>query len=358
MEKIKDTKRCKTCGTPIFLKKEYQWRSNGTFGPGQTHHNYFIKYEEFNNLFYSIEERFGVSIGKIVAEAEKESAARYVDEILSGLKGKIIRNGFLMRMALNRVTKSARILGDGDIQITELIYKKRMKATFKNVFYPPFMAGELAGAFQSMCRVPTNVKWEKIEEEIIATAWALEKEPELAKYVASSVKSILPGDIIYERCQGCGVPKQITDNFEWNLQAGIITNKKTGERWLISATISLGMIFGALERELGKEIPRIIMEIEKEYTKKIFLSQGLKGTEKDYRSLFDPKDFGIKGWGNPIEVTKKGKNLRVHIDNPFNEILLAGRIAGMYEVIEKTEAKVQWTPSTEGYTIVTVTVKN
>ena len=122
--------------------------------------------------------------------------------------------------------------------------------------------------------------------------------------------------------------------------------------------MALNTIFAAFERELGPEIPQMIMEIEKEYTKKNFSSLNLNGTEEDYRILFNPQDFGIKGWGNPVEVKKENTELRVRIDNPFNASLLAGKIGGYYEAIEKIEAKVQWMPNTEGYTIITVSPKN
>lgn len=116
-------------------------------------------------------------------------------------------------------------------------------------------------------------------------------------------------------------------------------------------------ILTAIERQLGKEISVMAMEIEKEYSRENFPAGDLQGSEEDYKNLFIPFFFGLRGWGNAVEVKKEDKKLKVRIDNPFNEIILAGVIGGIYEAIERIEAQVQWTPNTQGYTVVTVSPK-
>jgi hypothetical protein len=60
----------------------------------------------------------------------------------------------------------------------------------------------------------------------------------------------------------------------------------------------------------------------------------------------------VFGQVNPVEVTKEGVLLTVRVDNPFCEPLIAGRIAGLYQAVEKVETNVIWSPGTNGYTVV------
>ena len=43
--------------------------------------------------------------------------------------------------------------------------------------------------------------------------------------------------------------------------------------------------------------------------------------------------------GNPVEVEETGKQLKVKVENPFNDALMAGRIAGYYEAVEKVKSR-------------------
>ncbi len=55
-----------------------------------------------------------------------------------------------------------------------------------------------------------------------------------------------------------------------------------------------------------------------------------------------------------VTVDEEGR-LRVRVENPFSEELLAGRILGIYRALWADPARVEWTPDTEGYTVIEAT---
>jgi hypothetical protein len=76
----------------------------------------------------------------------------------------------------------------------------------------------------------------------------------------------------------------------------------------------------------------------------------LPNTVREYQMLLD--QMRVKGLGNPVEVRKEGDVLTVRIDDPFCEPILAGKVAGYYQVLERTPVQVTWTPADEGYTVI------
>ena len=365
LNKIKDTKRCKICGAPLLITREdkWGWRKNGTFVSAGERPNILISLDNLTAIFNELEEKLGKPIKKIISETKKQSTKRYVDGVISGFKGLLVRNRFLGEKAFEKMIRTGRAVGYGDIWIEKLEWGKILTMCVRGAYFLPELAGDVGGVTQSLWRKPVRINLEEkngIGKIMVESALA---EEEVAKHLYPSPVLVLPGNITYEICPGCKIPKMVSETFEWDWPKGYLIHRKTGKRWVLLGRHGFNSLLQTLERELGVGLSKLILDIEKKCVKsemcakKEFVTADLKGTQEDYQKLFNPQYFGLCGWGNPIEVEKREKVLGVKINNPFNDVILAGMIAGIYETIEGMDSEVQWAPNTQGYFTVTVSPK-
>jgi hypothetical protein len=62
----------------------------------------------------------------------------------------------------------------------------------------------------------------------------------------------------------------------------------------------------------------------------------------------------LRGQGNPVNYEYGYEGLAVTVDNPYNEHLLAGQMAALFEIAEGKEAEVAWSshePSSVVFTV-------
>jgi len=339
-----------------------------------------IGVEELDNLYKGIEKKIGLPIDRLIIatkiaitfqfiEVEFPDAVRRMLRLLGRVikRSKSLKN-LMIKIALKRERGLLDFLGWGVVENIKM-ENSGISAELINPAILPLMIGGTSGSMQYIFGHPSaEANWEEKEGVAKISMKFLKKESKLAKYVhrplTYSETNLLPGEADYHYCLKCGVSMEIAEFFRWEPEKASFYQKKTGKRYMSMSTFNFNDIFKMLEGELGKEIPKIIVDLEKEYIKKNFqdikteanLERGeLKGEEEDYRALLNI--ISIKGFGIAVEIKKQGKDLKVRINNPGNEAYLAGIISGMYEAIEKTETQVQWLPSTEGYTIITVSPK-
>lgn len=356
--KKNEERRCKSCGAFLYVSQNNKWKTNGTILSSGGQRLIFFQNGFLNNIFQEIEKRINASIGRIIFEAKRQSTKDYIDDALSGWKSVLMKNRFLFKKGIQEITKNGKMAGYGHIWLKECVWKKHAIIVVNEPYNITFLAGDVGGAIQGLMGMPVDIKWERRNGKFNIRANTLLSAREISEYRFPAEKPTVPGNIVYNICPECGIPKEVTENFEWDWEKGLIFNTRTKKRWIImGSTMPFDMILGALEKELGNEIPQMVAEIQKEYAKNNFHTFSFGNTEDNYQTIFNPIEFGVRGWGNPVEIKKEGKNLKAKIDNPFSEPVLAGIVAGIYEKKENIEADVQWTPNVEGYTIITVTPK-
>lgn len=369
MIKAEELEKCESCGMPKVGSKKIHWYPNGIIRPP---HAKGLRYvvldtEEFENLYSELGRRMGVSLDFLVRSAKEIITAFFLDYVLS-FSQKII-------LVIGRNIKSLRekMFEKASAPITDIFWGvfegtefegDKVKITVRNPVYLPLLIGGMAGTFQYLfgCN-STGVDYDYNKEEKLlrVTIWPEKRKLEVKKHIPKPVSiseiKLLPGNIPYKYCSQCGALQDISGDFAYNSEEGSIIEKGTNKRFLIMTAHCHNAILTAIEGQLGKEISVMAMEVEKDYNRSNFPVENLTGTEEDYKNLFIPFFFGLRGWGNAVKVEKEGKKLKVRIDNPFNETMLAGVVGGIYEAIEKIEAQVQWIPNVDGYTVITVSPK-
>lgn len=357
--------KCKFCEMEFITKRGYVWYPNGTWGKKGGLFLVFIGKEELLNIFKEIERQLGRPIDKLITLAKRIVTINVVDEeFLGRFMRFLVRlrlvNGNMLKNTLNKKLTSS--IGWGVCDEAKLNYKEK-KASFKFRNYPSIalIEGAIGGIVQYMFRLESVKITSQKKDGILETKIEpKDKESELAKYIQNpapaSKLEFLPGNINYNLCPNCKVPKEFSDRYKWDMSGGKIIHKNTKKDYLLFTRYAIEAIFNLLIKELGDDIKDIILNAEKKYIKENLIFSSNNNTE-DYRETLNVKEFGLKGWGNFVAVKKENNNLVVHVDNPFNEIIIGGLILGCYEAIENKEGNIKWKKEKENSVIFKVLPK-
>ena len=113
---------------------------------------------------------------------------------------------------------------------------------------------------------------------------------------------------------------------------------------------ALDAIFEELEKELGENIPEVVIEAQRRFLKAGFSSsQEVRGVE-DFRH-----ELALRGVGNLKEFEADKNGLRVRIENPCLYLMLVGLIQGLFELAFGREGDVGWKLADDGDLTVEVT---
>ena len=360
-------KKCEKCGVPLGLHTlpfaKFTWWDNGTYGikGGKApHYQFFNEVEDALAVIEGIGEKMGFPVERIFFGTMVQAVLDAFIHMFNWRYSFFLKLGFVRKkIASDYFCPFAKLDGYGIFEVVNYRPKQGVIVKIRNPFHSDMAVAMVGAYFKVVEKVPSvEIEKEVVNGAILARVKASLKEFKFLEYFPYRQPKILPGNIKYERCSRCGVPLEFSNEFEWDLKKGSIRSKITGKRIIPMCRAGFYRVLDALREEIGEDISQVAMELEKEYRRKQLLSSNLKlkGREKDYMNLLRP--FTWRGMGNPVRVEKQDRVLKVKIENPYNDFLSAGFVGGLYEAIEKREARVQWTPSFEsGYSLVTVKPK-
>lgn len=355
-----EIKRCKKCDTPLAFGRYIVWTGGGTILAERAPNLrlFFIEVDELLNLLAYLSELLGVPIDNILIESERPIGRELVESSFPAYVARFTRSipdifhrMFFAKAAFRQVAGYARAMGYGSATMIEYEGKKRSMLRVRNPHCLPLIIGDCTGAFQVMLGVNTTATWKK---ENGTTLIEFRKTDEKPYNVPINRSGFIPGEVDFERCQGCGVPLPVSDNFEWDMLNGIITNRRTAYREAFLSVEGINAIFSEMEKELGDEVPLMMAQRQAELMRDRMSKRNLE-EEGGIWGLFE--ELKLRGMGNPVEVEEAGKQLKVKVENPFNDALVAGRIAGYYEAVEKVKSRMTWVSSEEGYLVIGIEPK-
>ena len=350
-------KRCGECGGPVYTRIFRQWNSDGTV-TGRLSSGIRICHIEAGEVCAMVEgvsARIGYPIDRIVVEGERKASRNITNETLSpgyGLLGLVGRSWGGSPVSLKITLAISRSVGFGSPEVLKYIRGRELKLRVENPFCVPIVVGDLWGAFEALHRITADVSWEETPGAVTIDMVKVRDEmvEEHPDRLALQKMATLPGDVGFDRCPRCGIPREVTGSIEWDLDAGVVKNRKTGRREVTVMVEAVNAVISELSAELGDEIPGMVQQVEQEYIADMMKASRLQNTMSEYEALLE--ELRVMGMGNPVEVEKEGERLEVRVNNPFCEPLLAGRVGGYYEALEGVTPTVTWTPDEEGYTII------
>jgi hypothetical protein len=342
---------------PKRLVKEHRWLSDGTIVQHKDpdHRMVFFEIDNINGTFANIEEIIGMPIERIIIEAKRRATFDFVDHMLPGVVKAVLRV-VGARPIIRNIAILASVMGYGHVELVSIrrVHGKGDYATLRvtEPYSLPLFCGDLAGSFNAVDRREVGIDYEEVSPDVFDITGHVSKHPmELKERLQTKPYTHKAGEIELERCSTCGGPKALSQ-YHWDLDRGVVENKSTGRRMAMLGPAALDAIFEELEKELGENIPEVVIEAQRRFVKAGFSSsQEVRGVE-DFRH-----ELALRGVGNLKEFEADKDEIRVRIENPCLYLMLVGLIQGLYELAFGREGDLEWELAQDGDLTVRVTTR-
>ncbi len=302
----------------------HRWRDDGILESRMgTTRAIMIERDAFAGVLERVEEALGVPLDRILIDAKRRDAKLYVDDVVSGVAGRIIRLAPFRRLGYTVMIRQAATIGLAKAQLLSYRQGKRFIGRAFPVYHPVLFVGDVCGAFESLERKRARPVYGSIGEAwyfelYVDQSLPAEERLELEKTAEVSAQAG------YERCAKCGVPLGI-GNLHWDLAQGRIIDRNTGE-WIIYINVEgVNTVLRELEREIGEDIPRMVNAYTADYYSG--LAQKHPGSFLSDLAFMKLRGFGVPDRERPGEEELKAGIL---VRNAFNAPMVAGMVAAVY----------------------------
>ncbi len=345
-------RKCRECGFPYWLSKLILWNENGTItmAVNPDYRVVIIESDFLTHLFSRIEESLGLSISHLVFEAQRNASVHTINSQLDKFPFFVGRWGPNRRIVVHAFCRLSVWLGQAYARAID--YKPGMggEAIVRNPYNRELMAAIILGAFESLERMPFEHTWRRLGEEDVISIKPAAQRPEISERLELEYPELKPGHFHMPRCPSCGTPRELT-YLRWNEEDGTIIDNRRNTRLAFLDGYVPTSVFRELEKELGEEIYPLIIQAEKDYTHRRMRELGIAGAaegavlpRRERESIYENAlaTLPLRGQGNPVDYRYSYDGLSVTVENPYNEHLLAGQMAALFEVAEDKEAEVEW----------------
>jgi hypothetical protein len=344
------TIKCWRCGFPLWFAMTIRWNENGTISQRMRPGNraVIVESEIFNEVFSCIEEKIGVSLSHLVFEAQRNASREVIDAMLAKYPFKAGKWGPLKQPAVHFFCRLASVTGQSYAR--PLYYKpgREGEAVVRNPYNRELMAAVILGAFESLEGKPFRHSWKRIDGDDVIHIEAARAKPEISGRMEVTLLPTREGSLRLDRCPVCKVPRDLW-YLQWREEEGEILDKRRGVRLTFLDGYTPNVVFRELERELGEAVPPLIINAQKKAVLRHIEDLGLaergrfsseEGRTEFYREMLD--NLPLWGQGYAEEWSHSPGRLEVEVVNPYNDYLLAGQMAGIFEAVEEREARVEW----------------
>jgi len=319
-------------------------------------------------LFAGISRLLGLPIDHIVIESRRREVEQYVaarypasfrkafkklNDLADGdrMWQRAVRNVLSKtgKLFFVRVSDIGRACGFGDILPSELWEENDRYAYRVNTIRKPYSLllylGETLGSAEPWDLEDMCVDYEKTGDDTYRVMLSPGRHPiELADRLQVRKRAYRPGDMVFELCPGCGLPR-IISHFRWDLKDGVITDPGTGRRMAIYSPASLEAILEDLEAELGETLTEAVITAQRDYVKSTYDVRDWKvrGAEGLKREL------ALRGLGNLTTFREEGGGVEIHIENACIHPVMVGTAQGFFELAgELKESSCAWVAAEDG----------
>jgi ribosomal protein L37E len=341
-------KLCPECGVPRRIIRENIWQSNGKIveRKNPAHRMIFIEDDSISGVFGRIEEILGLSIERIIVESERKLAYDYVSHFVPAIVRKFVRLTHI-DLSSRSTALQGQLMGFGDIEIIS----KRLKGDegdyirlgVKNAWFPAALSGIVAGSMEALiCKECTATYEEKSPGYFEFTTSVSTRDRVFEERLPLPEYSNKRGDIKLERCGTCGGPAALRD-FEWQIGPGMIANRQSGQRVVLTGPGEYEAIFKEMEKELGEDITRAVIEAQRGF---------VKGGPFQAEDTRDPSrlrtELAFRGLGNLRKSEWLDGRLSMRLENPCLNPVLIGMVLGLFELAAGGEGEAEWEQATDG----------
>jgi hypothetical protein len=340
---------CPECGIPKQIPDGHEWLDNGAIvhkgDPGLR--MIFIESENLDPLFKGVERLIGTSIENIIIDAERKGNRDYFNPLIPReVKDMLRKHEISLDPIIEAMIHTAKVNGVGRYELKEYQHELRdddhTTMTVYNTHCLPITCGDMAGGAEAVTeREHSKISYREVAPGAYEITTAVSGfEADLEGQLERKAYQLRTGDIELEKCGTCGGPVEFS-KFEWVFEEGTIINPDIGRRIAIAHPSVMDSIFAAIEAELGSEIPRVVVEAQRLFTKTGFY----RIEELDEKTLRG--QLALRGIGNLREVRMDANGLRLQLDNACMPLMMVGMVQGLFELAYYVGSTVEWELSEE-----------
>lgn len=343
-------RQCRDCDFPRKFARYFDWRSDGTIiSTDSTRTRSQITFLEagvLESLLADMSETIGFDIDRLVIQAQKNiGKAIYASLPIRHMKRvpatRLTRPQWLAGLLVRLIAGDIAGLGDGRVSLESYLAGETLVIRFRNPVVVPLLVGSLAGIYESIEDMPGSSVAYRIEDgDLVVSlthgeAAAVEEE----RFYLEEIRQG-KGPLRWQRCLACGVPVEAARTWQWDIDDGIIHNRRTGARDVVVAVQSVNAILRELESELGEDVPKLVYDHQKAVSKK-----KRTGEVSDEAAAFLEDrlmDMALRGMGYPSKFEFTGSDVSVEIGNAYNQVLYAAKVAADLEGVTGKSSQIEW----------------
>ncbi|MBN1288171.1 MAG: hypothetical protein JXA49_00845 [Actinobacteria bacterium] len=345
-------KPCRECGAPRLAGRILEWKSDGTIVShvGKSNRVVILDSRIYNTVFDNAEKSLGFAVWEIAFDTTRNVTKSVIDELPARFPGlrPLVSMGVMHRTVVGFLKIYSRIAGHSAPELVEYKAGKYAVARIRNPIDIEIVAGTMLGSLEALNGVPCIHKIEKeSENQFLVRVEPLDNGAGRSDLTRVEFPAILPGNIFYERCRRCGVPRNLSARLEWDHEEGTILELLTGTRFcMVSYTIKT--VLGELAGRYGETAYDFLVEAQRILTIEHVKSRGdTLRPESSYddilricRNYMD--DWSLFGYGNPVLFKIEGDSMEAVVENPFDIHLLAGTLLGLYDALFDRKRAINW----------------
>jgi hypothetical protein len=295
--------------------------------------------------------------GGVIVQGNDQEHRMVLLECANLVKEQVRRHDISVEPLIEAVNITGHVLGYGDSKLIEVIYVDGEDDVVKEQVSEPYSillwCGDLSGSSEAVTGKDHVVDYHQLSADLWELrAWPKPRPEELQERLQLKKYDYVEGDIELERCPSCGGPSAFSA-YSWDTKRGVIETAATGRRVALLGPGYLETIFEELERELGEEIPGVVVEAQRRFTNKGLYSAEEIGTEDEFRDL-----LALRGLGNLREMKIEKSSLKMRLQNTCLHLMIAGLIQAYFETATGSDSQVEWELEEDGTLELEVTARS
>ncbi len=347
---MSEIERCPACGAPSQFTGNHLWLAGGVIvqANDREHRMVLIESDNLDPLFKGVEEIIGLPLERMIIETKRRASREYINRVIPPqVKEGVQRFELSLDPLIEAINVINYVMGYGRSSLVGYRYRgddgDYVTERIVEPYSIPLWCGDFTGSAEAVTGCDYDVTYELLEGNAIeVTCRPAPHPPQFQGRLEFRRRRFEESGIELERCGSCGGPALLS-TLEWDTEKGIISSKATGRRMAMFGSAYLEVVFDELERELGEEIPRAVVEAQRRFALGGFYSSR---EVEDVDGL--RQQLALRGLGDLQELRLEGKAFRMTLRNAALPLLLVGLMQGYFESATGSGSEVTWEMSEEG----------
>ncbi len=314
---------CGGCGVPRRVAAKHIWKDNGIIETRPIAlRGVWMERDLLQGIISRIEKSLGLPIDRIIIDAKRRDARLYVDNMLHGLAGRLVRLRPVRKAAYSYMIGQAASIGLARAKVLEYRPGEYLLGQATDVYQQAVFTGDVCGCFESVEGIRAKPYGAMMGDAFVLRIEAWPEGPEEERLELERTPEV-EAHVSFRRCGRCGLPEEVS-GWRWDYGRGMVFDGTTGQRIVFIDTGGINAVFRELAAELGEEIPRLIAEETRGFYSGLF--SGTPAGRKPNLRMLEIRGYGVPAATDP-DKEQCAAGLRV--SNPFNAPMVAGAIAAL-----------------------------